>query len=298
MPSLEVLHSYCAVVEEGGFRAAAARRHCSQPAISQQIKALERELGRVLLDRKRRRPTPAGQMLYMRARGILNDADALARELEDFDETAEHELRVGTSDTTALYFLPPFVRQFASAMPNTHLKVVDRPSEAIAEQVVRGDLDLGIVTLPVVHAELEQRELFKERLVLVAPAEHRLGGRRRARLDTVHDEPFVLLEAGTRTGAILRDYFRRESFDPQVVVDSGSFEVIKRYVAEGIGLSFLPEIVITDADNTLTTIHVPGVPKVHIGAIWRRGAYQTRAECAFLDMITKRSGPPTAPHCR
>ena len=95
-----------------------------------------------------------GSLLYDRARHILNETEGLARELEDFDEAQAGELRVGTSDTTALYVLPEVVRQFAQAMPQTHLAMVNRPSRAIAEQVARGELDLGIVTLPVDNDEL------------------------------------------------------------------------------------------------------------------------------------------------
>ncbi|HPX39553.1 MAG TPA: LysR family transcriptional regulator, partial [Candidatus Hydrogenedentes bacterium] len=111
--NLEALRCFCAVIEEGSFRAAADRLHRSQPAISQQVKSLEKELGQVLLERKTCRMTPMGSLLYDRARHILNETEGLARELEDFDEAQAGELRVGTSDTTALYVLPEVVRQFA-----------------------------------------------------------------------------------------------------------------------------------------------------------------------------------------
>ena len=81
---------------------------------------------------------------------------------------------MGTSDTTALYVLPEVVRQFAQAMPQTHLAMVNRPSRAIAEQVARGELDLGIVTLPVDNDELIERDLFEQHLVLVVPVDHAL----------------------------------------------------------------------------------------------------------------------------
>ncbi len=286
--NLESLRFFCAVVEESSFHAAALRLHRSQPAVSQQIKALERRLGHPLLERKTCSPTPIGQLLYERSRGILNDADSLKRELADFDETAGRELRVGTSDTTALYFLPPYVRAFSTAMPQTRLVVVNRPSGAIAEQVLRGELDLGIVTLPVSSEELEEKELFRQQLVLLMPRSHHLCSRknRKLSLKTLKDESFLLLQEETLTGTLLREYFAREAFEPQVVLDSGSFEVIKRFVAEGIGLSFLPENAITDKDEALVTADIEGLPSVSIGAVWRRGAYQTRAEKTFLELIS------------
>ena len=284
--TLESLRQFRALIESGSFRVAAERVHRSQPAVSHQLKALERELGHMLLERKTGKPTPAGQRLYDRACRLLSDAEAMRRELNEFDESQARELRLGTSDTTALYFLPPVIRRFARSMPQTRLTIVNRPTEAIAEQVSLGDLDLGIITLPAGRPNLEARELFRQELVLVVPASHRLSRSRRVELSDLHDELFLLLDAGTRTGALLRSHFRRTGFEPQVVLDSGSFEVIKRYIAEDVGVSFLPKIVITRADRALTTLQVRGLPEVSIGAVWRKDSYQTQAEKTFLGLLT------------
>lgn len=287
--TLDALRCLCAVVEAGSFRAAAERVHRSQPAVSQQVKALETELGRTLIERRTCRPTPVGRRLYDRARHILNEVDSLARELADLDEAEVGELRVGTSDTTALYVLPPVVRAFSQALPRTQLVLVNRPTSAIAEQVLRGDLDLGIVTLPVGQPELEERALFEEKLLLVLRRKHPLAHRKSVALEALDGEPLLLLDALTRTGALLRAHFQRNRFDPVVALESGSFEVIKRYVAEGVGVSFLPENVVTPSDRHLATVEVPGLPRVAIGAVWRRGAYRTRAEQAFLELL---AAPP------
>lgn len=288
--TLDALRYFCAVVDTGSFRLAAERVHRSQPAVSQRMKALEREFQRTLFDRKTGTPTPAGKVVYNRGLALIREADSLARELNDFDEAADHELRVGTSDTNALYFLPPYVKAFAKKMPRTRLVVISRSTDAVAEGVERGELDLGIVTLPIAQERLEARELFKQRLVLVVPKSHALGNRRRLSLSTLNEESFVLLEEQTRTGTLLREYFMQQGFEPQVVLDSGSFEVIKRYVVEGVGLSFLPKIVITKADRaSLATLKVTGLPAIRIGAIWRKGAYQTKAAQAFLNLLPSAS---------
>ncbi len=283
--TLETLRQFRALVESGSFRAAAERVSRSQPAVSHQLKALEREVGRPLLDRRTCRPTPAGQRLYERACALLGDMESLQREMGEFDETRVRELRLGTSDTTALYVLPPVIRRFAEAMPYTRLAIVNRSTSAIADQVARGELDLGIVTLPTGRANLEERELFRQQLVLVLPPGHALRRRRRVELADLRDEHFLLLDAQTRTGTLLRDHFRATGFEPQVVLDTGSFEVIKRYVAEGVGVSFLPKTVITPQDGALDTVVVPGLPEVSIGVIRRKGVYRTVAEEAFLKCL-------------
>jgi DNA-binding transcriptional LysR family regulator len=287
--TLNALRCFCALLDTGSFRAAAEAVHRSQPAVSQQVKALEAEVGQVIYDRATGLPTPAGRLVYERARVLLDGATGLLRELKDFDETADQELRVGASDTNALYFLPDRVRKFSEQMPNTRLALITRSTDEIGDAVQRGELDLGIVTLPLEGKSLESRELFSQRLVLVVPKGHLLAKRRSVKLARLAREPFVLLQRGTRTGHALWSHLAGEGFLPQVVMDSGSFEVIKRYVGEGIGLSFLPEIVVTEEDRArLATVRMAGLPTIQIGAIWRRGAYQTRAMRAFLDTLTTR----------
>jgi DNA-binding transcriptional LysR family regulator len=291
--TLESLRCLCAIIETRSFRAAAERLHRSQPAISQALKVLEREAGHPLIDRKSGGPTPMGTLLYARARDILQAVESLSHEVADFDSAASRELRVGTSDTTALYVLPPLVREFSAIMPETHLVLVNRSSAAIAEQVLAGALDLGIVTLPTGHPELEEVQLFRQRFVLVAPRGHALASQNKVTLKALAKEPLILLEEQTRTGAMLRAYFQRHDFTPQVVMDSGSFEVIKRYVAEGVGLSFLPEMVIRPGDTELRAIPMAGLPAVNLGAVWRRGAYCSRAQRAFLEMLKGRAADGT-----
>lgn len=283
--TLEQLRCFCAVIDTGSFRSAAERLCRSQPAVSQQVKRLEDELGHTLLERRTCRPTPAGERLYRRGAALIAEAEGLTQELEAFDEAGARPLRVGTSDTTALYILPPVVRRFSAALPQTQLLLVNRHSGLIADQVERGELDLGIVTLPVSGNALETDHVFEQELVLVTPREHPLGKRGEVTLDALAEEPMLLLHADTRTGALLRAHFAAEHFQPQVALDTGSFEVIKRYVAEGVGVSFLPRLVITPRDQELAVVHVGGLPRIQIGVVRRRGAYQTKAERLFADTM-------------
>lgn len=286
--TLEALRCFCAVIEAGSFRGAAERIHRSQPAVSQQIKSIETQLGRSLVERSTCKPTPAGAILYARARRILNEAESIDREIREFDESSSTPLRIGTSDTTALYFLPERVRDFTALVPGIRIEIVNRPSAGIADHILQGALDLGIVTLPMEHEALETTPLFEEQLVLVVPSDHALAKKPRVKLTALEGLPMLLLDSSTRTGTILREYFRGAGFAPYVALDSGSFEVIKRYVAEGTGIGFLPEMVLRPEDTHLQAVRVDGAPNVAIGAIWRRGAYQSHAERAFLNLLASR----------
>jgi len=285
--NLDALRTFCTLVDEGGFRRAADRVHRSQPAVSQQIKALERDSGQVLYDRRLGRPTAAGRLVYDRARVLLAAHEGLVRELADFDETKAGTLHLGASDTTALYYLPDAVRRFVGTLPHAHLVVVSRSSDAIGELVSRGSLDLGIVTLPASQDGLETQDLFGQQLVLVVPRGHRLVGTKNLPLEACANEPMLMLDPRTRTGAALERAMADRGFAPRRVLDSGSFEVIKRYAAEGVGLAFLPEIVVPANDPALARVRVEGLPTIRIGAIRRRGAYQSQAERVFLSLLAK-----------
>ncbi len=297
--TLDQFRCLCAVVETGSFRAAAERVHRSQPAVSQQIKGLERDTGHILIDRRTGAPTPAGQRLYERASHILAESDSLARELADYDESRHQVLRVGTSDTMALYLLPPIVRAFSERLPRARLVLVNRHSAALTEHVVRGELDAGIVTLPAGHDELEETPLLEQELALAVPRGHPLARRRSIGLSELEGRPLLLLDGATRTGQALRSRFEQSGFSPLVVVDGGSFEVLKRYVIEGVGLAILPRAAITK-DRRLARVALPELPRIPIGAISRRGVYQTRAQQAFLSLVRSAlsdavATPPQAP---
>lgn len=285
MIQLDAIRCFCEVVDTGSFREAAERLHRTQPAISQRVRTLERQCGETLLDRATHQPTAAGRVMLERGRALLRAADALEAEVRD-TVASGGDLRIGTSDTNALYFLPPKVRTFAQAMPDARVFVHCRSSDEVAAAVDNGELDCGIVTLPLKHAGLEMRSLFEQRLVVVVPREHSLARRTRVTLKQLEGEPLVLIQSETRTGTQLRRYFEEEKFTPMTVMDSGSFEVIKQYVAEGVGVSILPELALRPEDaRHIRPLAMPGLPRVAIGAVWRSRGFRSGALKAFLKIL-------------
>lgn len=290
--TLDALRCFCAVVDTGSFRRAAEQLYRTQPAVSQQIKTLEREFGQQLLDRKSKKPTRVGQAVYDRSRNLLRDADNLEDEVRDLGERIGNELRLGTSDTNALYYLPSYVSEFTRQRPGAKLVIRSGSSAEVAGWVEKGELDVGIVTLPPDSDALESRKLYAQRFVLLLPKGHRLAGRSRVSLQRLEKEQFVLLQSDTRTGARLSAYFHEQGFEPHVVMDSGSFEVIKRYVLDGLGVSFVPETVLTPADRPrFSTVKVAGLPRIEIGAVWPRGVYQREIVRTFLEGLLPAKKP-------
>jgi DNA-binding transcriptional LysR family regulator len=288
MIHLDAIRCFCTVVDAGSFRIAAERLHRTQPAVSQRVRALEGQCGETLLDRRTRKPTAAGRIVYERGLGLLRAADGLEAEVRE-KSASGGELRIGTSDTNALYFLPAKVRAFSRRMPKVRVFIHCRSSDEVAGAVARGDLDLGIVTLPLSRPGLETRPLFEQRLVLVVPRRHALAKRKHAALSDLTEEPMVLIQQETRTGGLLRAHFREFGLVPNTIMDSGSFEVIKQYVAEGVGVSILPEMTLRRDDfRRLASIQVPGLPRIAIGAVWRIGGYTSAAAQTFRELLTEK----------
>jgi DNA-binding transcriptional LysR family regulator len=289
MLNFDAIHTFCTIVDLGNFRKAAQKLHRTQPAISQQLKKLEQEVGHILLDRKLRKPTPEGEILYHKGKELLRHAKNIHREIEDTSQSPRRELRVGTSDTNALYFLPPYVSLFMDQWPEVKLEIFSQSTNRIATQVIEGKLDLGIITLPLTRPELETLTLYEQRLVLVLPNEHPLANKKSISLNQLKNESFVLLNESTRTGSLIHNFFAEHQFNPKVNMYSGSFEVIKRYIAQGIGISFLPEMgVPKEATKNLTTVRINKMPKVGIGAILQTDSYQHKAAQAFLELLQSR----------
>lgn len=286
MLALDAIETFCAIVETANFREAADRLYRTQPAVTQQLKRLENELDLQLYDRKNHRPTPHGEQLYELGKRLLQQAVDIQRALTDNKNMISGALNVGTSDTNALYFLPRYLAQYARKYPHVQLEVYSRSTDLIAGQVLDGNLDLGIVTLPIDQDGLNTKTLFEQRLVLVVPHSHKLANRTNVHLHELERESFVLLEEGTRTGTLLRKFFEEHGFTPTVSMHSGSFEVIKRYVIEGLGISIIPEIAISEKDgDNLVPVTIPNLPTVGIGIIQQAGRYQSRAAEAFLNEL-------------
>ena len=121
--------------------------------------------------------------------------------------------------------------------------------------------------------------------VPVVPAGHPLAAAGTVGWADLTGLPMLLIDRRTRTGAALREHFEKVGFSPQVMLDSGSFEVVKRYLAEGAGVSFLPEGILTPSDTGLRALEMPDLPEIVIGALWRRDTPLSRAAGVFLETL-------------
>jgi LysR family transcriptional regulator, transcription activator of glutamate synthase operon len=234
------------------FTRAAQELNVAQPSVSQQIRKLERELGAPLFHRMKRHVTltEAGKTFLPHARAVLQRLEEARLEVQELSGLRKGTLAVGAPPSVGTHLLPRALAVFSRRHPGISLAFREAGSRTLVALLEDGELDLAVVIQPVRHPALETQPLIEEELLLVVPRAHHLaasGAPGRVRLAQLRQEPFVLLREGAYD---LRDQTlaacRRAGFEPQVALDGGEMDSMLRFVAAGIGLAILPEMVVSD----------------------------------------------------
>jgi DNA-binding transcriptional LysR family regulator len=284
------LRSFREVVRARSFTAAAKRLYLGQPAVSQQIKALETEVGERLLERTGRDVllTPAGEILLEavdRALSLLDDATKKIREARD---AGEGTVTLACGDTVALYLLPPVLAEFRAKFPKADVSVRNHGSREIVSLLLSGEADLGVATKPdELDEALDSAPLLEESLLLALPPGHRLAASGAATLKDLEGEPAVLLARTAVTRRVIDEGLAAAGVRLSTAMESGNLEVVKAYVARGFGLSILPALAVTDDDRKRMAIHpLPGdFPRRRLVVLRRRDRYRSRLVTALTALL-------------
>jgi DNA-binding transcriptional LysR family regulator len=235
--NLDQLKSFGLVIETGSFSAAADRLGVSQPAVSLQIRQLERRLGVRLVERvgKRARATPAGMELLRHTHHIETAVDNAIDALADHASGVTGRVRLGTGATACLYFLPGVLRALREAFPALSVVVSTGNTDDHVRKVEENSLDLALVTLPAAGRSLTVMPVLDDAFVAIgrhdlAPLKARVAP---ADLGAL---PLVLFEPAANTRKLVDRWFVAEGLQPRPVMELGSVEAMKEMVAAGVGL--------------------------------------------------------------
>lgn len=241
---LRQLRYFLAVAEELNFTRAARRAGIAQPPLSQQIKALESELGASLFLRTKRhvKLTESGAALVAHARRTLQCADDARAAVQSGGQGLRGTISIGAIYTAAYTLVPKILRAFREAYP---LVSVQLQEMSIAEQHVAleaGRIDAGLLRPPLSNDRLAYTTLFEEPFVAVIPARHKLRGKRSVSLADLAAEPFVSLPRVFHgsVGAVAADMFTRHGLRTQVVQEVAEMHTLICLVASGVGVSVVP----------------------------------------------------------
>ena len=290
------LAAFCAVVERRSFSQAAERLGVTQPAVSLQVRALEKRLGTQLLDRSGRRvePTEAGMRLYRGAQRLL------ALEQQVLDEIAGEgegeltgELRLGASTGPAAVVVPQLLGEFQREHSGVHVALTVSDTQSIVDRVASRDLELGIVGASRRHRGVVFEPFFDDEVILAVPPGHAFAGRT-VTLDELREDSLIAMQEGAGVRQIVEDELRALGLrlrDLDVRLELGLQESVRSAVQAGYGVTFISRSAVEPelAAGTLAAARVEGLDaKREISLVRAAGRTPTRAADAFVRFARER----------
>jgi DNA-binding transcriptional LysR family regulator len=285
------LAAFCAVVERKSFSQAAERLGVTQPAVSLQVRSLEKRLGRKLLDRSGRRvePTEAGAALYRSAQRMLQLEEQLVDELQAADGgELGGTLHVGASTGPGSTVVPVLLCEFHRANPGVAVSLSISDTQSVVERVAERELELGVVGAARPHRGVVFEPFFRDEVVLAVPPSHPFASRT-VTLAQLREEPLIVMQEGAGVRQVIEDELRGAGIrlrDLEPRLELGLQESVKAAVTAGYGVTFISRAAISAdlAAGTLSTARVEGLdPARDISLVRSAGRSPTRAAEAFLD---------------
>ena len=289
----EQLRTFLEVSRLRSFSRAAEKLSVTQPAISAQIRSLETEVGARLFDRDGGKVTftAAGRVFEPFAEHVLSCRSHIAVTIAELHRSPRGEIAISANEATSLYVLPAVFAAFKKQYTRVSLNVVRADRARILEDVLNREVDFGIVSLPVKDARLTIERIHKDEVVLVMAATHPLAKEESIGLAQMLEHSLLLPKTGRQRDQI-DDYFRAEDVHPRVAMEVESSELMKRLIAAGLGMGFLPCAVVAEdvAAGVLRTVKVEGLRiSRELALVFRKDKTISRAAHAFLEIATGQS---------
>lgn len=288
---LAQLRAFCHAVKESSISKAAEKLELAQPTVSLQIQALERELGEILLERRGPRiaPTPAGLALYELATPLVQGMDTLPQALADkFGRLDSGEINIASGESTLLHLLPPYVRQFAEAYPGIHIRLHNVTGRSGLAMLRSDEADFAVGAMLEVPEDMVYKALFNYEPMLITAVDHPL-----VKLDhpiTLEDiAPYglILPPQFLSTWRRVSEVFRKHDLEYNVRLQVGGWEVIKRYVEEGLGISIVTSICLRQSYRLRAFPMKRYFPERSYGVVHRRGKFLTPQARRFIESLER-----------
>ncbi|TLX22495.1 LysR family transcriptional regulator [Thermomonas fusca] len=287
---LKPLRAFCQVARLGSISRAAEALYLSQPAVTLQLQALERELGVRLMERVGRRlvPTREGDLLYEMARPLVEGLDNLAASFrEQVRGLDAGELNVAAGSSTILYLLPGIVDAFRQRHPDVRLSL-HNVTGASGLDLLRSDaVDLAVGSMLDVPADLTYAPVYRFEPMLITPPDHPLASKRELSLEDLSPYGLILPPKRLTTYRLVDLVFQQNRVPYTVALEVGGWEVIKQYVAMGLGISIVTAICLTEADRQRLAARslARWFPSRSYGIVMRKGKFLSAQARAFVELI-------------
>lgn len=284
---IDHLKVFCDLAEAQSFSKAAALHEISQSAVSQQVRALEKRLGVNLLHRTGRAfaLTPEGLALLDAARQILAIHQDLCTRILTVRNVVNGELRIASIFSIGLHELPPRLKAFRQKHPDVNVKVEFRRSQQVYQEVLDGEVDLGLVAYPARRTGLLYEIFEEDEMVLIVHPDHPLGSRETVSLDSLNGERFISFEPDLPTRKMIDRHLRTHSIEPTHVMEFDNIETVKRAVEVESGISIVPRNTVRQEieNGVLRGVRLEG-PRLSrpLGVIYQRNRPRGPAQAEFI----------------
>lgn len=302
---LDQLRAFLAVADAAGFTRAARVMASTQPTLSRQIAALERELGRPLFRRLSRKLelTPFGQEFLAGARALLAQADALATPrragagsgpgARAADADLGGELRLGIADSVLMGRFPRVLERLGKRHPKLRVQVTTGVSQEILSWVRNGRCDAGLCMLPRAHPGLMLRPIWNDRFVAIVAPSHPLAGRR-AELATLAAERQIVIRPGTLAHQVLAATYQAAGLSLVAEMHFDNFQLIAEFAAAGAGVGLCSEIVARPylEQKRVARVRVAAIDKLvrPLGLVLPADCASSAALAALVDALDSEAG--------
>ncbi len=289
--NLRDLRYLVALADERHFGKAAERCFVSQPTLSAQVRKLEDYLGVPLVERQPKRValTPTGEKIVQRARSLLQEADAIVELAKTDRDPLAGPLKLALIPTVGPYLLPHVAGRLRRELPRLKLMLYEYQTEPLLEKLRAGEIDVGVIALPVPLDGLESAELYDEPFTLAVPATHALADHERVRIEDLRGETLLLLEDGHCLRDQALEVCGRVRVNESQDYRATSLETLRQMVAAGHGITLLPELAAEAPVGTARGLRIKPfarpAPVRTVGAVWRKSTTRGPAIEAIVSAV-------------
>ncbi|OQX32283.1 MAG: LysR family transcriptional regulator [Candidatus Sedimenticola endophacoides] len=286
---LKQLRAFCHAAQTGSISEAAEKIFLSQPTVSLQIQALERELETTLFERRgpKIRLTPEGKILFKLSQPLVEGMDKLHETFAAQQGLLESgELNIAAGESTILYIMPGPLRRFMELHPKIRVKLHNVTGGRDGLSRLRADeADFAVGSMIDVPDDILYRPMVTYNPALIVPPDHPLAGRDRVSLEDISPYGLILPPPSLTTWRMVDLVFRQHELKFKMALEAGGWEVIKRYVELGLGIAIVTDVCLTGDERLVKFPLDDYFPKRTYGIVLRRGKYLSPQASRFITLL-------------
>ncbi|MBT3205300.1 MAG: LysR family transcriptional regulator [Gammaproteobacteria bacterium] len=285
---LKQLKAFCAAAKCGSVSLAAESLFLSQPTVTLQIQALEREMDVTLFERRGPKITltPEGVVLNQIAQPLVDGIEGLEESFHaHFGKLETGELNIAAGESTTLYILPKYIKRFSEAYPGIQIKLHNVTGRDGMTMLRADEADLAIGSMLEVPDDIIYRQSLSFSHTLITPLDHPLANKENITLEDICPYGLILPPRHLATWRFLEWVFSQSGLKFSVSLEAGGWEIIKKYVALGMGVSIVTDVCLTGEEALARKSLDKFIPKRSYGVVVRKGKFLNPQSQAFIDMI-------------